>query len=144
MYIRELTPKYKKKRIPDGTLPESFMDSPAKAGAFFVKLLGDEPVERMVALYLDMKMRPISFQYLAHGTVDQAAVYPGEIAKGALLANASGIVIAHNHPSGSLEFSPQDLALTKRVEVALKTVGLKLQDHILVGESETVSWKELY
>lgn len=144
MYIRELTPKYKKKRVPDGTLPESFVNSPAKAGAFFVKLLGDEPVERMIALYLDAKMAPISFQYLAHGTVDQAAVYPGEIAKGALLANASGVVIAHNHPSGSLEFSPQDLALTKRVEAALKTVDLQLHDHILVGESGTVAWREPY
>ena len=144
MYIRELTPKYKKKRIPDGTLPESFMDSPAKAGAFFVKLLGDEPVERMVALYLDAKIRPVSFQYLAHGTVDQAAVYPGEIAKGALLANASGVVIAHNHPSGDLEFSPQDLALTNRVRAALKTVDIRLHDHILVGESGTASWKELH
>lgn len=92
------------------------------------------PYEREVfaCVFLDTRHSVISFEELAFGTVDGAEIHPREIVKRALQLNASAIIISHNHPSGRLEFSTADKAVTARIKQALALVEVRLLDHILV------------
>jgi DNA repair protein RadC len=65
--------------------------------------------------------------------VDQAAAFPGEVARAALKEGAAAVILAHNHPSGCPEASVQDRALTRDVEAALRTVGVGFLDHVVVA-----------
>ena len=79
---------------------------------------------------------------LFHGTIDSASVYPREVVKKALEYNASAVIFAHNHPSGIAEPSSADLAITKRLVAALELINVRTLDHMIVGESEVVSFAE--
>lgn len=76
------------------------------------------------------------------GTLTQASVYPREVIKMALAANAGSVVIAHKHPSGMLEPSQADLTLTRHLKQALSMVDIRLLDHILVAGNKTLSFAE--
>lgn len=70
---------------------------------------------------------------VAKGTIDQCNVHPREVFKRALLANASSIILIHNHPSGSLTPSMDDIGLTKRLVACGKLIGVKVIDHLIVS-----------
>lgn len=76
------------------------------------------------------------------GTLTQASVYPREVVKMALKANAAAIVIAHNHPSGTLEPSEADKQLTRHLRETLQMVDVRLLDHILVAGNKALSFAE--
>lgn len=101
------------------------------------------PEERFHVLYLDRKNRLISDERMSVGTVDHVPVYPREIAKRALLLNASALIIVHNHPSGDPEPSEADISMTKKVREACDTLGLTLHDHIIVGAGRETSLRGL-
>ncbi len=67
---------------------------------------------------------------------------PKEVLKGALLANAVGIIVAHNHPSGEAKPSAEDKELTKRLKEACNLVGINLVDHIIVGNGKYTSFMD--
>lgn len=92
-----------------------------------------EPQEVVVALLLDSRHRVVRTALLSRGTVDQAAAFPGEVARAALKEGAAAVILAHNHPSGCPEASVQDRALTRDVEAALRTVGVGFLDHVVVA-----------
>jgi DNA repair protein RadC len=91
---------------------------------------------------LDTRHRAISFDKLFFGTLNSTNVYPREIVKKALKHNAAAVVFAHNQPSGIAEPSIQDKNITKRLKSALSLVDIKVLDHIVVGDGETVSLAE--
>jgi DNA repair protein RadC len=95
--------------------------------------------EVFACLFLDTRHRVIAFEELSRGTVDGAEVHPREIVKRALQLNASALIISHNHPSGNLEFSAADLAITIRLKQALALVEVRLLDHILVTAGGSLS-----
>ena len=101
------------------------------------------PIERFHVLYLDRKNRIISDECMGLGTVDHVPVYPREIAKRALLLNASALILVHNHPSGDPEPSEADISMTKKVHEACDTLGLTLHDHIIVGSGRETSLRGL-
>lgn len=76
------------------------------------------------------------------GTLTQASVYPREVVKMALRANAAAVIIGHNHPSGALEPSEADKALTAHLKKSLQLVDVRLLDHILVANNQTLSFAE--
>lgn len=85
-------------------------------------------------------------QLVSIGTVDQSPCDPREIFGPALSARASRVVIAHNHPSGSLEPSAQDLASTRRLELCGLLLGVELADHLILNDTEFCSlrtWSRL-
>jgi DNA repair protein RadC len=88
--------------------------------------------EVFACVFMDTRHRVICFEELSRGTVDGAEVHPREIVKRALQLNAAAIIISHNHPSGHLEFSAADKAVTVRLKNALALVEVRLLDHILV------------
>jgi len=88
-------------------------------------------------LFLDTKNCVIEWKEMFHGTIDSTTVYPREVVKEALQLNASKVILAHNHPSGNSDPSPQDIDLTKKLKEVLKIIDVKVLDHIVVGDELT-------
>lgn len=99
--------------------------------------------EVFACLFLDNKHRMIRYEELFRGTIDAANVYPREVVKQALHHNAAAVIFAHNHPSGVAEPSQADYSITERLKSALATVDIRVLDHIVIGDGETVSFAEL-
>ena len=118
------------------------LTSPQAARAYLKAKLRDLPYEVFGCLYLDTKHRPIIFKELFRGTIDGASVYPREVVRTVLATNAAAVIVAHNHPSGVAEPSAADQALTQRLRSALALVDVRLVDHIVVGEKDSVSFSE--
>lgn len=116
----------------------SFKD-PNVACAFFRDKLGGREREVFVAAVLDTRHRLIEYAELFLGTVDGAEVHPREVVKQALRHNAAAVIVAHNHPSGEIEPSAADRAVTARLKQALALVDIRLLDHVIVGGHQSLS-----
>lgn len=118
------------------------LTSPAGAQGYLRAQLRDRQREVFACLLLDTKHRVLHFEELFQGTLDAAQVHPREVVKLALQHNAAALIVAHNHPSGVAEPSHSDEAITRRLREALELVGIRLLDHIIVGDTGTVSLAE--
>ena len=107
----------------------------------FSSLLNGRRNEVLAVIYLDAQNRLIG-EDLWEGTIDRVGIYPREIMRRTVLANASTVLIAHNHPSGDTTPSREDVMATHRLELALETIGVVLLDHIIFGEGEPYSLRE--
>lgn len=106
-----------------------------RAADVLAHLLEGRDRETFVVLHLDTKLRPLSIEVVAVGTLAATLVHPREVFKGAFLANASTIVVAHNHPSGDPTPSPEDLALTETLLRAGEMLGVPVLDHLIMGDT---------
>lgn len=97
-------------------------------------------VEQLRVLYLDQKNRLILDEELWRGTVNAAPMYPREIVRRALELNAVAIIIVHNHPSGDTEPSDDDRRMTRELVKACNAVGIKLHDHVVIGQTTETSF----
>ena len=89
--------------------------------------------EHIVAFYLDTQQRLIERRIISVGTLDTSLLHPREVFEPALQLSAAGVVLAHNHPSGNLNPSDEDIAITKRVADAGDLLGITLVNHIIVS-----------
>ena len=105
--------------------------------------LGGLHHEVFAVLFLDSQHRLIALEEMFRGTLTQTSVYPREVVKQALTLNASSIVLAHNHPSGTAQPSRADEALTHTLKAALALVDVRVLDHFVVTASQAVSMAEL-
>jgi DNA repair protein RadC len=112
--------------------------SPTDANDFLRMRLGALLHEEFHVLWLDNRHRIIDCQKLFTGTIDGASIYPREVVRAALSVNACAAILAHNHPSGIAEPSAADRAITSELRDALRLVGVRILDHIVVG-AECVS-----
>jgi len=92
-------------------------------------------------VYLNSANVVLAVEDLFKGTVDQSAIYPREIIKKALELNASGLIFVHNHPSGDLKPSKNDLSLNRKLIDACRTVNLTPLDHLIISSSGYISFK---
>lgn len=113
------------------------------AKAHFGALLNGRRNEVFGVLYFNGKNRLLD-EDLCEGTIDKISVYPREIARRAILLDASAILIAHNHPSGDPTPSMKDLSLTLNLQRALDTLDVILLDHLIFGEGEPYSFRDNY
>ena len=114
------------------------IDSPEKA----VELLSDihdKKQEYFVCLTLDGANRLITKRVISIGTLTASLVHPREVFADAISDRAASIIVAHNHPSGSLEASQADKDVTNRLAEAGKLLGITLNDHIIVTKSDYIS-----
>jgi len=102
----------------------------------------DLPYEKMVMLTLNTQHNVVGCFEVSRGTVDESMIYPREIATRALLTNAKAVIIAHNHPSGSLNPSRADIDVTQKIKDVLTLLGINLLDHIIVAHDRTYSMAE--
>jgi len=100
-------------------------------------------VEELHLLFLDSKNQLICDEVHQRGTVDQAAAYPREILKRALVLGASALIVVHNHPSGDPEPSAQDIRLTNELALSARLLNIRLHDHLVVGKKGILSFKAL-
>ena len=112
--------------------------NPTDANDFLRIRLGALAHEEFHVLWLDNRHRIIDCQKLFSGTVDGASIHPREVVRAALNANACAAIFSHNHPSGISEPSPADRAITSELRDALRLIGVRILDHIVVG-AECVS-----
>lgn len=88
--------------------------------------------EKFGMVALDAQNNVIGFHIISEGTIGETNIYVREVATRALLNNANSVVMFHNHPAGSLKPSTCDIEATKRVEAGLKTLQIKLLDHVIL------------
>ena len=100
-----------------------------------------EPREQFRVLFLDKKNQLIRDEVMNRGTVDHAPVYPREVVRRALELSASAVILVHNHPSGDPSPSAADIAVTKEVVAAARTLGVAVHDHLIVGRHGVESLK---
>ncbi len=120
----------------------SALTSPGAVRDYLRLALGGRQHEVFVCLWLDAQHRVISFQESFRGTLTQTSVYPREIVKAALAANAAAVIFAHNHPSGVAQPSQADELLTRNLKEALGLVDVKVLDHFIVAGSQALSFAE--
>jgi DNA repair protein RadC len=102
-------------------------------------VLGHEKTEQFHVLFLDMRARLIADEVMGRGTINHAPVYPREIARRALELHASTVILAHNHPSGTMEASRDDIAMTREIRRALLPLSVSLHDHLIITGEGYVS-----
>ena len=113
--------------------------NPTDSANFLRMRLGALLHEEFHIVWLDNRHRIIDCQKLFTGTIDGASVHPREVVRAALNCNACAAILAHNHPSGLAEPSTADRAITSELRDALRLVGVRILDHIVVSAGECVS-----
>jgi len=118
------------------------LTDPATTRQYLQARLRDHPHEVFACLFLDNRHRVICFEELFRGTINGASVHPREVVKKALHHNAAALIIAHNHPSGVAEPSEADRQLTRKLQQALGLVDIRVLDHVVIGDGESVAFAE--
>ena len=105
--------------------------------------LGDYDREVVAVVNLRADLQPINVNIVSIGTLEQSLIHPRELLKSTILSNASSIIMVHNHPSGSMKPSEDDIKMTDRMSQICQLMGIHLLDHIIVSRgSEYYSFKE--
>ncbi|SJZ92884.1 RadC family protein [Selenihalanaerobacter shriftii] len=98
--------------------------------------------EHFVTVLLNTKNRVITIEEISVGSLNSSIVHPREVFKPAIRRNSAAIILAHNHPSGSLEPSSEDIKVTNRLRKSGEIMGIEILDHLIVGNEEYISLKE--
>ena len=118
------------------------LTSPGAVRDYLRLALASREHEVFVCLWLDAQHRVIAIEESFRGTLSQTSVYPREIVKAALAANAAAVIFAHNHPSGVAQPSQADELLTRNLKEALALVDVKVLDHFIVAGPQAISFAE--
>lgn len=145
--LRLLTclPVYSTRLVRESTVPFSGRcraRSPAEAAPLLIRYFADKDREELVAVLLDTALTVTGLARVSVGGLQSAVVEPAQVLKAAILANASSLILAHNHPSGNLEPSREDIVITKRVAKAAKLLGIPVRDHLIVTHDGFTSLTE--
>jgi DNA repair protein RadC len=117
-------------------------DAPEAVRQYVQMHIGTRPHEVFAVLFLDAQHRLIVLEELFRGTLTQTSVYPREVVLRALHHHAAAVVLAHNHPSGSIEPSRADETLTQTLRAALSLVDVRVLDHVIVSTGRSFSMAE--
>lgn len=118
------------------------LSSSSKAGEYAVSLFAGRTYEVFFVLCLDSQNR-VNYAALVHeGTINEAPVYPRIIVETALRHQANSVILAHNHPGGSIKPSKADIEVTKKITEALRAISISVMDHIIVAGDNYVSLAE--
>lgn len=113
-----------------------YVNTPQDAARLVEEFLVYSDREKVVAICLDVKNQPTAISTISMGTLNSSLVHPREVFKTAILSNAAGFILAHNHPSGDLTPSKDDMTATKRLQEVGELIGIDLLDHIIVGDGK--------
>ncbi|MQS74963.1 DNA repair protein RadC [Lactobacillus halodurans] len=130
------------RKIQSDTLSEKVV-SVDDIGRHLINKIGSAPQEKLIAIYLNNSYHIIDERVIFIGTVDQATVHPRDILREAIKISATQIVIAHNHPNGSLMFSKNDQEFTLRLKKCCHLIGINLLDHLIITKKTYSRMKSL-
>ncbi len=120
----------------------SALSSPSAVRDYLRLMLSGKEHEVFVVIFLDAQHRVLATEEMFRGTLTQTSVYPREVVKAALKANAGSVIFGHNHPSGVAEPSNADELLTRQLKEALAMVDVKVLDHFIIAGSHSISFAE--
>ena len=139
-YLKEFIPLWNEAEFLN---EETKLDSSEKVGRYFQNRIGNfVDKEHFEMALLNSQDKLIATKALFAGTVNESAVYPREVVKTALDHNVTTVIIAHNHPGGSLVPSSADRDVTTKIVKALEVIGVKVLDHIIAASSGYFSFTE--
>lgn len=130
-------PKVKISMVRESSVASEYkvVTTSVQANSIIRTMLEDNDREEFIVLLLDAKHKVSAVHSVSVGTLTVTIVHPREVYKAAILANSASIILAHNHPSGDPTPSQEDRILTKRLCEAGKILGIKVLDHIVMGEA---------
>jgi DNA repair protein RadC len=131
-----------KRSLVEEAKTRSALTSPGAVRDYLRLALAARPHEVFVCIWLDAQHRVVACEEAFRGTLTQTSVYPREIVKSALAANAAAVIFAHNHPSGVAQPSQADELLTRNLREALALVEVKVLDHFIVAGNQAISFAE--
>lgn len=114
-------------------------EAPDAVAQYLQLHLAHKPHEVFAVLFLDTRHHLLAMEELFRGTLAQTSVYPREVVQRALHHGAAAVVLAHNHPSGDVQPSRADLALTESLRAALALLDVRVLDHVIVGPGRFLS-----
>ncbi len=123
------------------TADKPLVKTPEEVVALVWGRLKDKKKEHFLALLLDTRNQLIKVAEISVGSLDTSIVHPREVFKEAISASAASVIFVHNHPSGSVEASEDDIKLTKRLAEAGGIIGIDVYDHVIIGEKGFLSLK---
>ena len=118
------------------------MNSPDRTGAYFMELLTGQKRELLYQVCLDGKGKLLTCRCIGKGTVSASPVHVRQVVENALYAGASTIILAHNHPSGLVHPSREDIVMTRKAQDFLQEIGVNLLDHFVITDKEFYSMKD--
>lgn len=130
-----------REEITDYLKPGTRYTSPEQVQDTF-RFLMKETKEQFLTLHLDGKNRVICMDIVSIGSLNQSIVHPRSVFMTACLSSAAAIICVHNHPSGDPAPSNEDVSITRRLKEAGELMGIKVLDHIIIGEGEYCSFVE--
>ncbi len=104
--------------------------------------LHDKKHEIFSVIYLNGRNEIIGMEELFHGSLTTSAVYPREVVKKVLKQNAAALIFVHNHPSGNLDPSQEDIKITKKLKDAVETIDVKVHDHLIIAGDNYYSFAD--
>lgn len=136
--IAELTKRMAKATNQDGLR----LLSPESVANYYMQDMRHMTREQILIVFIDSKSKVLNDMIISTGTVNASIVAPREIFLNALRHSATYIIMLHNHPSGDPTPSKEDINTTKRIKEAGILIGIKLMDHLIIGDNKYVSLKE--
>ena len=133
IYESELIKELAKRVIAPSSGDNIQLDRPKTIANWIQLEIGDSEQEHFVAIYLDKQNNLIDHKILFTGTLDRSVVHPRDIFREAVKVSASRIILAHNHPSGSISPSQADIETTEALIEAGKMMGIFILDHLIVA-----------
>ena len=116
--------------------------TPDDAVELLKNLLEGSDREMLVVCCLSSKNEPTNISVVSIGSLNSSIVHPREVFKIAIMSNAASIIIGHNYPSADTTPSKEDINITERIKKAGDIIGIKLLDHIIIGDKNYLSLKE--
>lgn len=116
--------------------------SPEDAASYMMAEMTSLTQEHFVVLYLNVKNEVLHKKTIFIGSLNSSIVHPREVYKEAVKHSAASIICLHNHPSGTVTPSPEDIDVTKRLAEAGSVMGVELLDHLIIGDHKFLSLKE--
>jgi DNA repair protein RadC len=135
MKVQNIRLKVVRENIGEYTVSDFKVGSPKVLAELFESVfsLTEEAVENFCVMFLDTKNKVLGMDRLTIGTVNASLVSPRDVIQKALMVNAVGVAVCHNHPSYNTTPSQEDINITKQLKEACSIMGMKLIDHIIIG-----------
>ena len=132
------------KRVSSGKICEKIVKNPSDIALHYMEKLKDLKKEHFIAVFLDSKNKIIKDEVISIGTLNSSLVHPREVFKEAIKCSANSIILVHNHPSGSVEPSPEDRLVKNLIQRTGDIMGIELIDFIITGNSDYFCTKGEY
>lgn len=136
--FQAIAERYAKEQLPT----KISLTSPGKVAAYLQERLGREKKEHFVVIYLDAQNNLIDIRDISVGILNASLVHPREVFEPAIRQLAAAVILAHNHPSGELAPSEEDLRLTQRLVSTGELTGIHVIDHLIISREGCISLKQ--